>query len=64
MTLITTTYSDIVRQVAAEFGASPDNDEVAWILWENTGFPEFWSGDPAESCRDQVRSFYENAAKK
>ena len=52
------TFRDLVRRVAAEFGESPSTTEIAHILWEHTGFPGFWDGDPETCCEAQVRAFY------
>jgi hypothetical protein len=46
-------WIDIVRQ---ELGDMP-SEQAGFILWEHTGFPIFWDGDPQECCRAQLREF-------
>lgn len=57
----TATWDGIVRSVAREWGEEPDVDECGYILWNHTGYPSFWTGDPVECCIDQVRAYYEGA---
>lgn len=53
--LSVTTYAQIVRSVAAEHKVELTDDQVELILWEHTGFPSFWTGEPASTCAAQVR---------
>lgn len=47
------TVADVVREYIP--GAS---DELVWdILWNETGYPCFWHGDPEESLRMQVAKY-------
>lgn len=32
-----------------------DDDEAGYILWNHTGFPEFWDSNPEECCRQQLQ---------
>ena len=52
------TYAEIVR----EYFPSATDTQVDFILWEKTGFPEFWNigveGNTPEEClRKQLQDF-------
>ena len=52
------TWGELVR----EYFPDATDDEVDFILWEKTGFPEFWNigvdGDtPLECLRKQLQDF-------
>jgi Flp pilus assembly protein CpaB len=55
------TFENVVRSVALQFGHVPTADEVEWVLWERTGFPSFFMGDPARECAEQVFRHYQEA---
>lgn len=53
-------WLDIVREVFPE----ATDDEAGYLLWNETGFPSFWSipedgVTPEECCRTQLRRFKE-----
>ena len=52
------TWLDLARSVAWEFGIDLGPDEADHVLWEYTGFPAFWSGDPIECCTRQLREHF------
>lgn len=53
---------DFVGIVRSVFPGIPDGDATA-LLWEYTGFPGFWDGDPADCCLRQVRRLRDIGAK-
>jgi hypothetical protein len=53
------TGQELVREVAAKHGYRGLTDEVCNdILWEQTGFPHFFEGDPEEFFRGQLEEFF------
>jgi|GEM_PF-3320421 len=48
-----TTARDIVRAVLPNVS----DREADGILWNHTGFPSFWAGDPAKTCYKQVHRY-------
>jgi len=56
--LMIPTWRDTARGVAWEFGRDISPEEADYLLWEHTGFPEFWNGDPGACCRQQLREFF------
>lgn len=52
------TWAELARGVAEEFGLILSDDEVDYALWEHTGYPSFWQGDPAECCKAQLREHF------
>ena len=52
------TWAELTRDVAREFGLTLSDDEVDYALWEHTGFPYFWQGDPVECCTAQLREHF------
>lgn len=55
---------DLVREVAAEFGQDVGDDAAGSILWNYTGYPHFFDGDPdpVECFRDQLREYFADPA--
>jgi hypothetical protein len=51
------TWADLVRRVAADFGATPTDEECDLILWEHTAWPVSQRPDYIET---QVYQFYAN----
>lgn len=47
------TWFDVVREV---FPGATD-DECDGLLWEHTGFPSFWKGEPIHCALEQLREF-------
>lgn len=37
-----------------------DEDEAGYVLWNHTGFPSFYEGEPAAHFRRQVRRWLAN----
>ena len=35
------------------------NDDIEFILWEKTGYPVFWNGDPIRCLAQQLRRLRE-----
>lgn len=50
VTITITTWLDLAREVF------PDADRATLVhhLWEYTGYPGFFDGDPATACRRQL----------
>lgn len=46
-----TTFLDLVR----EYFPDATEQEVLDILWNYTGYPGFWDGDPETCCRAQLQ---------
>lgn len=49
----------IVRSVALGRGRTVTPDDINYILWEHTGFPGFFVGDPVTECARQVGEFFD-----
>ena len=47
------TWIELVR----EYFPNVSEDKAEYILWNETGFPSFWRGDPEQSCREQLEDF-------
>ena len=47
--------ADIVR----EYFPDATDQFVDYVLWERTGWPSFWQGNPVECLRGQVLDFRE-----
>ena len=50
------TWADLVR----EFFPDADDRTVEAILWEKTGYPSFFAGDPETVCRAQLTLYKES----
>ncbi len=57
------TWRDLARSVAWEFGIDLSFEDADYVLWEHTGFPSFFHGDPIESCTAQLREFFAGVKK-
>lgn len=57
------TFLELAKRTAAETGVDLTDDEAATILWEHTGFPDFFHGrtpaDVERECADQIRAHLE-----
>lgn len=56
------TWTDLVAEEFMRAGRLCDESLCNYILWEHTGFPNFWNipedgATPEECCRKQVRAF-------
>lgn len=51
-------WTDLVREVGKEFGREVTDDEAGMVLWEYTGFPSFWDGNPVDCCTQQLREHF------
>lgn len=52
------TWVDLVHKVAKEHGQRVSEAEADHILWEHTGFPSFWEGDPRSHFTAQLHEFF------
>ena len=54
------TLIEVVREECAKFGFCPEDDQVEYIIWEKTGYPDFWpdkAKTPEENFRQQIREW-------
>lgn len=47
------TWHDLVRQ----YWPNATDEFCQYVLWEHTGFPEFWTGDPVQCCSEQLAEY-------
>lgn len=52
------TWEDLARSVAWDFGIDLTYEEARYVLWEHTGFPEFWTGIPRVACHNQLVAYF------
>ena len=52
------TFKILVKDVAGDYGRTVTDDEAAFILWNHTGFPGFFQGDPLETCAKQIDHYF------
>jgi hypothetical protein len=43
------------RDIIREYFPQAEDDEVDFILWNYTGYPGFWNGNPEQCLRQQVQ---------
>lgn len=55
---MTYTPIDLVMDTAREFDQEVDDLTADAILWEETGFPGFFMGDPEVTLRRQVARYF------
>lgn len=53
------TFLDLARSVGQEHGVLLTDGQATGILWEYTGFPGFWDGDPLICCTEQLHAFFD-----
>lgn len=51
-------WLDLVR----EYFPQATDAEADMLLWEHTGYPDFWQGDPVECCRRQLAELRDSVA--
>lgn len=49
---------ELVQQIAKEHGTTVNKDTADMILWEHTGFPAFFMGDPEVELRNQIHEYF------
>lgn len=53
------TTIELARKIATEHGCSELSDaDLDYIIWEYTGYPSFWVGDPATCFESQLRGYF------
>lgn len=52
------TWNDLVRSVGHEYGLWFTDAEAIGILWEHTGYPGFFRGDPFECATRQLHDLF------
>lgn len=52
------TWQDLAKEVGKEFGKTLNDKQADYLLWNHTGFPSFWNGNPIEECREQLRAAF------
>ena len=45
----------IAQEVAKELDLSIDDEHLGWVMWNETGWPSFFDGDPEMVFRQQLR---------
>lgn len=56
--LASRSWTDVVNSVAWEFGQNLTDDDATALLFEHTGFPAFWVGDPVLCAEGQLRRLF------
>ena len=46
-----------VYGIVREYFPRASDEEASFILWEKTGWPSFWHGDPETCLREQLATF-------
>ncbi len=44
---------EIARQVFPDYR----DDFLGWLIWNATGYPHFWKGEPEECLREQLEAY-------
>ena len=52
------TFITFTQRVAREHGHKISREEAGMVLWEFTGFPAFWDGDPMECLDRQLTELF------
>lgn len=52
------TVLDLAIDTAAEFGLTIIPEHADYVLWEHTGFPGFFCGDPEVALRRQLAAHF------
>ena len=52
------TWTDVVNHVAHDYGMWFNDFGVMPILWEHTGYPCFFQGDPVECATEQLHQYF------
>lgn len=60
------TALEIAKEVAKDFGIELSDQEADYVIWEQTGFPEFWNipkdgNSPEECLRTQLKVYFCNS---
>lgn len=45
----------IAREVAEDLELDRPDDFLGWVMWNETGWPSFFDGDPETVFRKQIR---------
>jgi len=56
------TIAQIVREECHAYGVTLDDEDIEYVLWEETGYPCFWpdaTKSPEENLRHQIREWAE-----
>lgn len=48
------------KEIVKEYFPGISDEEALSILWNHTGFPGFWAGDPETCLRDQLAQLKEH----
>jgi len=51
--------SKSVGEIVREYFPDADDKFIDFVMWNKTGWPGFWKGDPEESMREQLKSYKE-----
>lgn len=44
-------------EIVREYFPDIDDDQIEYIVWNRTGYPCFWKGDPEESLRESLAEY-------
>ena len=61
------TLADVVKEECLKVGVTVKDDDLEYIIWEQTGYPCFWpdgTKTPEENFRTQVREWAETQVKR
>jgi hypothetical protein len=45
----------IAREIADELDVEATDEYLGWLMWNETGWPAFFEGDPETAYRQQMR---------
>ncbi len=45
----------IAQEIAKKLDCPATNEELEWLMWNQTGWPSFFDGDPETIFRQQLR---------
>jgi len=60
------TALETAAEIAKKYDAPLDPDFLGYVIWNYTGYPEFWSGpgSPEECFRKQLEEYFSGQAEK
>lgn len=50
-------YTKTPIEIAREYFPDCTDEQLGYILWNHTGFPCFWDGDPETCMRQQLQDY-------
>ena len=46
----------IAQEIASQLVSPRSDEELEWLMWNQTGWPSFFDGDPETIFRQQLRT--------